>query len=67
MILRYSLLRHKAGIFKTMTGLTVTLFDELVGARICAGDHGPAGAARAHAGCGGGASLLPERAWRVRG
>ncbi len=30
MILRYSLLRHKAGIFKTMTGLTVALFDELV-------------------------------------
>ena len=30
MILRYSQLRHKAGIFKTMTGLTVALFDELV-------------------------------------
>ncbi len=30
MILRYSLLRHKPGIFKTMTGLSVALFDELV-------------------------------------
>jgi len=30
MILRYSLLHHKPGIFKTMTGLTVALFDELV-------------------------------------
>ncbi len=30
MILRYSQLRHKPGIFKTMTGLTVALFDELV-------------------------------------
>ncbi len=31
MILRYSLLRHKPSIFKAMTGLTVALFDELVG------------------------------------
>jgi len=30
MILRYSMLRHKPGIFKAMTGLSVALFDELV-------------------------------------
>ncbi len=29
MILRYSLVRHKHGIFKTMTELTVALFADL--------------------------------------